>query len=198
MSLQLLHTWPSWCDRIFKEECFFFWPISYFNKRNARNITWWYLQGSTWFLLFIQGIDWNRCYSVHFEVTQVSLVNIISHFSWWFLRQKIFFPLKTTLVIDHKYVNYLLGYFNSSSPPSYMTPGKMACIVNKIKRIGHKSKWPKLSHNQLQGALILPEFDWLIQVHAKTAFILCSFSTCCFWSRFYHCSYACSIDRREL
>jgi hypothetical protein len=69
--------------------------------------------------------------------------------------------------IDHPdNVNFLHKYFESTQPPSSMSPPNVEELIKIMNKSRYRSKRSLLKLNQVQGALIYPEFNLLIQPDA--------------------------------
>lgn len=70
-------------------------------------------------------------------------------------------------------VNFLLQYFQDSKPPASMTPPQVHQIVKAMNKSRRRSKRTLLKMNQLQGALLYPEFNLLVQSDASNVHLSC-------------------------
>lgn len=87
--------------------------------------------------------------------------------------KKIRHALKRTPVVQAENVNFLRQYFSGCSPPITMKPADISSILEKMKRSRIKSRRPPYSVNRLQGALIYPEFNLLVQSDATNWHLSC-------------------------
>ena len=67
---------------------------------------------------------------------------------------------------DHTGVNFLKKYFETPQPPRSMRPPNLNSILHNMNKSRSRSKRSLLKLNQVQGALIYPEFNLLLQPDA--------------------------------
>jgi hypothetical protein len=70
-------------------------------------------------------------------------------------------------------VNFLLRYFQDSKPPTSMAPPQVHQILKAMNISCLHSKRSLLKTNKIQGALIYPEFNLLVQYGAANVHFIC-------------------------
>ena len=69
-------------------------------------------------------------------------------------------------ISDHTSVNFLHTYFETSKPPPSMMPPDLDSILTNMNKSRPQSKRPLIKMNKVEGALIYPEFNLLVQPDA--------------------------------
>jgi hypothetical protein len=76
--------------------------------------------------------------------------------------------------IDHpNNVNFLHKYFESTQPSSSMSPPNVEELLKNTNKSRYRSKRSLFKLNQVQGALMYPEFNLLIQLDATNFYWSC-------------------------
>jgi hypothetical protein len=76
------------------------------------------------------------------------------------------YSMRREHIEDHTSVNFLNKYFVTLHPPPSMTPPNIHAILQSMNKSRLWSKKSLLKLNQVQGALIYPEFNLLLQSNA--------------------------------
>jgi hypothetical protein len=70
-------------------------------------------------------------------------------------------------------VNFLSAYFQDDTPPASMKPPNTSQIVSRLNKSRKKSRRPKYSMNNFQGALVFPPFGLLLKADATNHHLSC-------------------------
>ena len=76
------------------------------------------------------------------------------------------YSMRREHIEDYASVNFLNKYFETLHPPPSMTPPNIHAILQSMNKSRRRSKKSLLKLNQVQGALIYPEFNLLLQSDA--------------------------------
>ena len=74
---------------------------------------------------------------------------------------------------DPATVNFLSAYFQDDTPPASMNPANTSQIVGLLNKSRKKSRRPKYTMNNFQGALVFPPFGLLVKADATNHHLSC-------------------------
>jgi hypothetical protein len=74
---------------------------------------------------------------------------------------------------DPATVNFLSAYFQDDTPPASMKPANTFQIVGLLNKSRRKSRRPKYTMNNFQGALVFPPFGLLVKADATNHHLSC-------------------------
>jgi hypothetical protein len=75
---------------------------------------------------------------------------------------------------DPATVNFLSAYFQDDTPPASMKPANTSQIVGLLNKSRRKSRRPKYTMNNFQGALVFPPFGLLVKADATNHHLSCN------------------------
>ena len=75
---------------------------------------------------------------------------------------------------DPATVNFLSAYFQDDTPPASMNPANTSQIVGLLNKSRKKSRRPKYTMNNFQGALVCPPFGLLVKADAANHHLSCN------------------------